>query len=78
MDATTGQNALEQARVFHEAIGIDGIILTKLDGTAKGGIVLAIVVELGLPIVWLGIGEQADDLRRFDAAEFATALLGVE
>ncbi|NLC52838.1 MAG: signal recognition particle-docking protein FtsY [Firmicutes bacterium] len=78
LDATTGQNALEQARVFHEAIGIDGIILTKLDGTAKGGIVLAIVVELGLPIVWLGIGEQADDLRRFDAAEFATALLGVE
>ena len=76
LDATTGQNALEQARVFHEAIGIDGIILTKLDGTAKGGIVLAIVAELGLPIVWLGIGEQLDDLRRFDAAEFATALLG--
>ena len=78
LDATTGQNALEQARVFHEAIGIDGIILTKLDGTAKGGIVLAIVVELGLPIVWLGIGEQADDLRRFDAAAFASALLGQE
>ncbi|HHW11675.1 MAG TPA: signal recognition particle-docking protein FtsY [Firmicutes bacterium] len=78
LDATTGQNALEQARVFHEAIGIDGIILTKLDGTAKGGIVLAIVVELGLPIVWLGIGEKAEDLRRFDAAEFATALLGHE
>ena len=76
LDATTGQNALAQARVFHEAIGIDGIILTKIDGTAKGGIVLPIVAELGLPIIWLGIGEQAGDLRRFDPQEFATALLG--
>jgi len=76
LDATTGQNALSQARVFHEAIGVDGIILTKLDGTAKGGIVLPIVAELSLPILWLGIGEQAGDLRRFDPEEFATALLG--
>jgi fused signal recognition particle receptor len=75
LDATTGQNALEQARVFHEAIGVDGIILTKIDGTAKGGIVLPIVAELGLPIIWLGIGEQTGDLRRFDPQEFATALL---
>ena len=60
---------------FMRRSGLTAIILTKLDGTAKGGIVLAIVVELGLPIVWLGIGEQADDLRRFDAAEFATALV---
>lgn len=76
LDATTGQNALAQARVFHEAIGVDGIILTKIDGTAKGGIVLPIVAELGLPIIWLGIGEQAGDLRRFDPQEFANALLG--
>ena len=76
LDATTGQNALSQARVFHEAVGIDGIILTKIDGTAKGGIVLAIVAELGLPLIWLGIGEQAEDLRRFNPQEFTTALLG--
>ncbi|HBR33236.1 MAG TPA: signal recognition particle-docking protein FtsY [Firmicutes bacterium] len=76
LDATTGQNALEQARVFHEAVGVDGIILTKIDGTAKGGIVLAIVAELGIPLLWLGLGEQADDLRRFDPKEFAAALLG--
>ena len=74
LDATTGQNALSQARAFHEAVGIDGIILTKLDGTAKGGIVLAIAAELGLPIVWLGIGEQSEDLRRFDPDEFVKAL----
>lgn len=76
LDATTGQNALEQARVFHEAVGVDGIILTKLDGTAKGGIVLAIVAELGLPLLWLGLGEQAGDLRPFVPEEFVAALLG--
>lgn len=76
LDATTGQNALAQVRVFHEAVGVDGIILTKLDGTAKGGIVLPIVAEFGLPILWLGIGEQAGDLRRFVPQEFAAALLG--
>jgi fused signal recognition particle receptor len=74
LDATTGQNALSQARTFDEAIGIDGIILTKLDGTAKGGIVLAIAVEFGFPILWLGVGENSEDLRLFDPGEFVKAL----
>lgn len=74
LDATTGQNALAQAKTFREAVGVDGVILTKLDGTAKGGIILAIAAQLELPIVWIGIGEKPEDLKRFDAREFAEAL----
>lgn len=78
MDATTGQNGLTQARIFHDALKLDGIVLTKLDGTAKGGIAVAIARELGLPILRIGVGEGLDDLRPFDAAEFARALVGEE
>lgn len=74
LDATTGQNALSQVRTFHEAVGVDGIILTKLDGTARGGMVLAIASELGLPLLWLGIGERAEDLKQFDHEEFVKLL----
>jgi len=74
LDATTGQNAIPQARMFHEAIGITGIILTKLDGTAKGGIVVRIAQEMQLPIRYIGIGEGMDDLKRFDSRDFVTAL----
>ncbi|MDY2626036.1 MAG: signal recognition particle-docking protein FtsY, partial [Coriobacteriales bacterium] len=76
MDATTGQNGLSQAREFHKALNLDGIVLTKLDGTAKGGIAVAASHELGLPIVRIGVGESIDDLRPFDAHEFAEALIG--
>ena len=76
LDATTGQNALSQARQFKEAAGITGIILTKLDGTAKGGVVIGIKQELGVPIKYIGVGEQIDDLRPFDAGEFVDALFG--
>ncbi|MDP2807234.1 MAG: signal recognition particle-docking protein FtsY [bacterium] len=76
LDATTGQNALSQARLFSEAIPVTGIVLTKLDGTAKGGIVLAIAQELKLPVVLAGVGEGADDLKLFDAAEFVEGVLG--
>jgi len=75
MDATTGQNGLEQARRFTETSGVTGIVLTKLDGTAKGGIVVAIARELGLPIRFVGVGEQADDLLPFDAPSFLTSIL---
>ncbi len=75
VDASTGQNALNQAVQFHEAVGVTGLVLTKLDGTAKGGIVFAIARRLGLPIRFIGVGEGIDDLRPFDAAEFVTALL---
>ncbi len=74
LDATTGQNAIPQAKMFHEAIGITGIVLTKLDGTAKGGIVVRIAEEMKLPIRYIGIGEGLDDLRRFDSGEFVKAL----
>jgi len=74
VDATTGQNALRQARVFNEAIGITGVALTKLDGTAKGGIVFAIKKELGIPVRLIGVGEGVDDLRDFDPKEFVKAL----
>lgn len=74
LDATTGQNAISQAEMFHEAIGITGIILTKLDGTAKGGIVVGISHQLKLPILFIGIGEKVDDLRPFDPSEFVNAL----
>jgi fused signal recognition particle receptor len=75
LDASMGQNALAQARQFHSAIGVSGITLTKLDGTAKGGIVFAIAEELGIPIRFVGVGEQADDLRVFQPDEFVAALL---
>jgi fused signal recognition particle receptor len=76
MDATTGQNGLQQARAFTEAVGVTGLILAKVDGTAKGGVVLAIADELGLPIRYLGTGEGLDDLVPFDPARFTQALLG--
>jgi fused signal recognition particle receptor len=78
VDATTGQNGLRQARLFAEAIGLDGLILTKLDGTAKGGIALAIASELGIPVKLIGVGEQLEDLRPFDPLEFARALVSPE
>lgn len=76
IDATTGQNGLAQAREFNAALDLDGIVLTKLDGTAKGGIAVAVVRELGVPIVRIGVGEGADDLKPFVAEEFARALIG--
>lgn len=75
LDATTGQNALSQARIFRDAVEATGIVLTKLDGTAKGGIVVAIAAEIGLAVRFVGVGEGVDDLRPFQAAEFAAALL---
>lgn len=75
LDATTGQNALSQAKTFHEAVEVSGIVLTKLDGTPRGGMVFAIMRELGLPIKFVGIGEGIEDLRPFDAREFVDALL---
>jgi fused signal recognition particle receptor len=75
VDATTGQNGVRQAKLFGEAVGVTGIVLTKLDGTAKGGIALAIANELGIPVKLIGIGEQLEDLRPFDADDFARALL---
>jgi len=77
IDATTGQNGLQQARLFGQATPLTGIVLTKLDGTAKGGIALAISHELGVPIKAIGVGEALEDLRPFDAATFARALLGL-
>jgi len=76
LDATTGQNAVAQARVFAEAVDVTGVVLTKLDGTARGGVALAIAHELGLPITDIGIGELEGDLRPFDAAQFVDAVLG--
>lgn len=76
LDATNGQNAMQQAAMFKEALPITGLVLTKLDGTAKGGIVIGICSEHGIPVRYIGIGERADDLRDFDPAEFAEALLG--
>src|SRR5438105_10559350 len=75
VDATTGQNGLRQARLFSEAIGVTGLVLTKLDGTAKGGIALAIASELGIPVKLIGVGEQLEDLRPFDPVEYARALI---
>ncbi len=75
VDATTGQNGLNQARAFREAAGINGIVLTKLDGTAKGGIAFSIVRELGVPVMYVGVGEGIEDLQAFDAKEFVSALL---
>jgi fused signal recognition particle receptor len=75
IDATTGQNGLRQAKVFAEAVDVDGVVLTKLDGTAKGGIALAIAADLGIPVKLIGVGETLEDLRPFDPSEFASALL---
>jgi fused signal recognition particle receptor len=75
VDATTGQNGLQQARLFSEAVKVTGLVLTKLDGTAKGGIALAIAQELAIPVKLIGTGEQLEDLRPFDSAEFARALV---
>jgi fused signal recognition particle receptor len=76
MDATTGQNGLVQAREFHRALDLDALVLTKLDGTAKGGIVVAVARELGLPVVRIGVGEGIDDLEPFDPDIFSSAIIG--
>ena len=76
LDATTGMNALNQAREFNKAVPLSGLVVTKLDGTSKGGMVVAIQKELGLPIKFIGLGEHADDLQPFDAKQFAQALFG--
>ena len=76
IDATTGQNGLQQAREFNRELELDALIVTKLDGTAKGGIALAVSHELELPIIKIGVGEGLDDLRDFDAHDFARALVG--
>jgi fused signal recognition particle receptor len=75
VDSTTGQNGLQQARLFGQAVDVTGVALTKLDGSAKGGVALAIAHELGLPVKLVGVGEGLDDLRPFDARDYATALL---
>lgn len=74
LDATTGQNALNQAKEFHEAMGLTGLVITKLDGTAKGGVIFSLAKHLGLPIRYIGVGEQAEDLGEFDAREYLQAL----
>jgi fused signal recognition particle receptor len=74
LDATTGQNAISQAKLFKETIEITGIVLTKLDGTAKGGVIVGISETLGIPVRFIGVGEQIDDLREFNARDFVDAL----
>ena len=74
LDGTTGQNAVSQAKLFGQAVPVNGIVVTKLDGTAKGGVVISIKEELGVPVRWIGVGEGMDDLRPFNAKEFANAL----
>jgi len=78
LDAATGQNAVAQAKEFNRSVPLTGLVLTKLDGTAKGGIVFALARELGLPLRFIGVGEQADDLRDFDADSFVEALLDIQ
>jgi fused signal recognition particle receptor len=75
LDANTGQNAIQQSRVFKEATEVTGIVLAKLDGTARGGVIFAIGRELGLPVRWVGLGESLEDLAPFDPAAFTDALL---
>ncbi len=75
LDAGTGQNALAQLRAFNESVGVNSVCLTKLDGTAKGGILFAIAEEFGLPVRFLGVGEGVEDLRPFDAGQFVDAIL---
>jgi fused signal recognition particle receptor len=78
LDATTGQNALNQVEIFTQLAGVDGLVMTKLDGTARGGILVAISARFGLPVYFLGVGEQVDDLEPFTASEFAQSIAGVE
>jgi len=78
LDATTGQNAIQQVRVFRDMVALTGLVVTKLDGSARGGIVVALAEEFGLPIHAVGVGEQAGDLRAFDPCEFAAGLVGVK
>ena len=78
LDGTTGQNAMAQAKQFMEVADITGIILTKLDGTAKGGIAVAIQSELGIPVKYVGVGEKIDDLQKFNSQDFVTALFDVK
>ncbi len=78
IDATTGQNGLRQAEQFARAVAVDGIVLTKLDGSARGGVAVAIARELGIPVKLIGVGEQLDDLRPFDPDDFARALIGLD
>jgi fused signal recognition particle receptor len=76
LDATTGQNAVSQAQMFHQTLGVTGIALTKLDGTAKGGIVIAICQAFNIPLQYIGIGESIEDLQDFDPEQFVAALFG--
>ncbi|HSJ99011.1 MAG TPA: signal recognition particle-docking protein FtsY, partial [Myxococcota bacterium] len=76
LDSNTGQNAISQARVFTEAAGVTGLVLTKLDGTAKGGVLIGLADEFGIPVHWVGVGEGVEDLREFRAEEFVDALFG--
>ena len=78
LDATTGQNALNQAREFNEVANLTGIVLTKMDGTAKGGIAIAVCSELNIPVKFIGVGEGMEDLDRFNADEFMNALFGIK
>ena len=78
LDSTTGQNAVNQAKAFSEVAELTGIILTKLDGTAKGGIAVAIQSELGIPVKYVGVGEKIDDLQKFNSADFVNALFQTE
>jgi fused signal recognition particle receptor len=77
LDATTGQNAVEQVRVFRELVNVTGLVVTKLDGSARGGIVVALADTFGLPVHAVGVGEQAEDLRPFEAVDYARGLVGV-
>ena len=77
IDATTGQNALDQVKIFKEIAGVNGLIVNKLDGTAKGGILVAIAKESPLDVYFVGVGEQIDDMLPFDAKDFAKSLLGI-
>jgi fused signal recognition particle receptor len=77
LDATTGQNALNQVEVFRDQAGVTGLVMTKLDGTARGGILVAIAAKAGLPVHFIGVGETADDLAPFSARDFARAIAGL-
>jgi fused signal recognition particle receptor len=74
IDATTGQNAISQAKIFNEAVGVTGILITKLDGTAKGGVIFAVAEQFGIPIRYIGVGEGIEDLRTFEHSSFIDAL----
>ena len=78
LDATTGQNGISQAKVFLEATDVTGIVLTKMDGTAKGGIAVAIQAEFGIPVKYIGVGEKVEDLQKFDSDTFVNALFDVD